>query len=364
MKTDKKHIISEELLAAFEEGKTNAEETMRILESIAGDVDMQEEYVLSRRLDAIMGYENEDIDIIPALAMAADSEGNLCDFQCEMFILERRGIEFDASSLPEEAKVNRWLRDKGTPLHSIGRLLEQRDLIVMRRYRAEMKDIVRAINAGHDVIAVVDNNILKGAGEGSNEISYHAVVVTDISDSGVTVYNPAEGDTPVIYSEPVFEEAWVKAKSYMAKVKGKDFDYNPHPVDLEDVELSSDLIDLREAIAENAHEIWADKRQEEGWTYGKFRDDEKKLNPDMVPYSLLPESEKEYDRRMAMDTIKLMKKLGYDIVRHRDTPAHKELMRKINNEDWAGVCKCGADIFPDQKYCPQCGRKLEWKDFL
>ena len=55
-----------------------------------------------------------------------------------------------------------------------------------------------------------------------------------------------------------------------------DLDYNPRPIDLEDVELSTDLIELREAIAENAHEVWADQRQEEGWTYGPQRDDEKK----------------------------------------------------------------------------------------
>jgi ryanodine receptor 2 len=33
----------------------------------------------------------------------------------------------------------------------------------------------------------------------------------------------------------------------------------------------------------------------------------------MVPYSQLPEGEKEYDREMAMKTIKLLVKLGYKI---------------------------------------------------
>ena len=362
MKTNKKHNISEELLAAFEEGKTNAGETMMIIKQIAGDKDLQEEYILSRMLDASMGYDDEDTDIIPATAMAADSDGKLCDIQCELYIMKKRGILFDISALPEEARTNRWLHDKGTPLHSIGRLLEQRDLIVLRRFRAEPEEIVRALNAGHNVIAVVDNNTLEG--KESDDIAYHAVVVTGISESGMELYNPAAGETPVSYPAPLFEEAWRKAKSYMAKVKGKDYDYNPHPIDLDDVELSSDLIDLREAIAENAHEVWADQRQEEGWRYGERRDDEKKLNPDMVSYSMLPESEKEYDRRMAFDTIKLMKKLGYDIVRRNDTSVHKELMRKINNEEWAAVCKCGANIFPDQRYCPQCGRKLAWEDFM
>lgn len=150
----------------------------------------------------------------------------------------------------------------------------------------------------------------------------------------------------------------------MVRVKGRDFDYNPQPIDLDDVELTLDLIDLREAIAENAHEVWADQRQEEGWTYGPERNDHKKQHPDMVPYSMLPESEKEYDRRMAFDTIKLMKKLGYDIVKRSDTKIYKNLMHRLQNIDNVGKCKCGADIFRDQIYCSTCGEKLDWKDFF
>lgn len=91
--------------------------------------------------------------------------------------------------------------------------------------------------------------------------------------------------------------------------------YIPKPIDISDVELTEDLAELREAIAENAHEIWAENRMAEGWTYGPVRNDELKQHPDMIPYSQLPESEKEYDRQMAMKTIKLLVKLGYDLVK-------------------------------------------------
>jgi hypothetical protein len=37
----------------------------------------------------------------------------------------------------------------------------------------------------------------------------------------------------------------------------------------------------------------------------------------MVPYSKLPESEKTFDRDMAMNTIKLLKKLGWDLVKRK-----------------------------------------------
>ena len=53
-------------------------------------------------------------------------------------------------------------------------------------------------------------------------------------------------------------------------------EYIPKPVDLSDVELPDYLTELREAIAENAHDIWAEARLKEGWSYGPKRDDDAK----------------------------------------------------------------------------------------
>lgn len=362
MGANRKTKISEELLAAFDEGRTSAEETQQVLEGLAHDEDLQEEYMLSRQLDAVMGLDMEEPETLPMTALAAESEGNLCDLQCEQYILRQRGISFDTSTLTEEALNNRWLREKGTPLHSIGRLLEQRDLIVLRRFGAEVSDILRAIKASHDVIVVVNNNKLNG--DESSKISYHAVVVLSVDDSEVRLYNPAAGDTPVTYPLDRFEAAWKDVQSYLVRVKGKDFDYNPQPLNLDDVMLSSDLVDLREAIAENAHEVWADIRQEEGWSYGPERNDAERKHPDMVPYAMLSESEKEYDRRMAFDTIKLMKKLGYDLIKRRDDPGYRELIRRLNSEEPTHTCDCGAAIFLGQIYCFHCGKRLDWKKFL
>jgi len=70
---------------------------------------------------------------------------------------------------------------------------------------------------------------------------------------------------------------------------------------------------LTEKLAENTHDVWAKGRIEQGWKYGKIRDDNNKLHPCLIPYSELPESEKEYDRNTALETIKLIQKLGYFI---------------------------------------------------
>ncbi len=89
--------------------------------------------------------------------------------------------------------------------------------------------------------------------------------------------------------------------------------YTPEPVDTKDIILPEELLELTEKIAENVHDIWAKGRIAEGWTYGEKRNDEKKTTPCLVEYSLLTESEKEYDRNTAIETLKLIVALGYKI---------------------------------------------------
>lgn len=98
------------------------------------------------------------------------------------------------------------------------------------------------------------------------------------------------------------------------KMKNKDNTYKPQPLDISDVVLSEELKNLTELLAKNVHDIWAENRIEQGWTYGEKRDDDKKQHPCLVPYEELPEEEKLYDRETAMKTIKMIKKLGFQII--------------------------------------------------
>ena len=91
--------------------------------------------------------------------------------------------------------------------------------------------------------------------------------------------------------------------------------YNPNPINTDGVILSEDILNLCEEIAKNTHEVWSANRMADGWTYGEKRDDEKKLHPCLVPYEELPESEKQYDRDTSMQTLKLIVKLGYKIIK-------------------------------------------------
>ena len=89
--------------------------------------------------------------------------------------------------------------------------------------------------------------------------------------------------------------------------------YNPSPEDTSRVELSAEILALSEEMAKNTHEVWAQTRMEQGWTYGPVRNDERKEHPCLIPYEELSEEEKEYDRSTALETLRLIVKLGYDI---------------------------------------------------
>lgn len=91
--------------------------------------------------------------------------------------------------------------------------------------------------------------------------------------------------------------------------------YIPRPINTNDVALPEELTALAEEIAKNVHEVWSEGRMKEGWTYGEERDDLTKHHPCLVPYEQLTETEKEYDRRTSQETLKLILKLGFKIVK-------------------------------------------------
>lgn len=73
--------------------------------------------------------------------------------------------------------------------------------------------------------------------------------------------------------------------------------------------------ELMEQLAERIHDRWAAGRRAALWAYGPQRDDENKLHPCLVAYDKRPDSEKEYDRATARETIQTLTGLGYAIVK-------------------------------------------------
>ena len=313
-----KYQISDELLAAFLDGNTNAEDTMRVLNAAEQDMELQEIIRIASEVDEDMAITIKPT-IIPMTAMAAKKkETYLCDIECEEFVLHQFGIEVTHKSLLDTAYKNCWLKDKGMPLYNIGRLLEKNNLPVSRRYNSTIEEVVRLLSAGNQLIVVVDDTLLGNAQSSANQHPNHAVAISSISveTDEIILFNPNTDEELTKYSISSFMEAWRQSNNYLVVINTTDrFIYEPSPIGLDDVELSEDLSELQEAIAENAHEIWAKNRRDQGWSYGPERNDQKKETPDMIPYCNLPESEKLYDREMAMQTLKLVKKLGFEIVK-------------------------------------------------
>ena len=78
-----KHI-SDEMLAAFLEGKVKGPELAGILKAAQSDTEVREVLDIALRLDD---------DCLPMFQIAAEGGRNLCDVQCEAYILNKLGID-------------------------------------------------------------------------------------------------------------------------------------------------------------------------------------------------------------------------------------------------------------------------------
>ena len=307
------NYISDELLAAYLEGNTNEEETLQVLKALKADPDLRETLDIVCQMDEDE-YPMEDL---PMLQMAAKNGENVCAVFCEVFILHRRGIPYNQEELLAFARLRGWLKTGGTPLCCIGNLLAYSGLLVSRQYDSTLEDIRRALEKNNDVVVGVDREKLYAEEVDLEDLTNHAVVVTHVDKDSVTIFDPYQEPYIERVALPDFMNAWKESHHYMIRVLQSADDYEPHPINVDSVPLDGDLEELEEAIAENAHDVWAKARLKEGWTYGEERDDARKKHPDLIPYSALPDIEKEYDRLMAFNTIKLVKKLGFEIVKKR-----------------------------------------------
>ena len=191
-----------------------------------------------------------------------------------------------------------------------GQSFQDTNLRVFERHTVNPGTVFTSLRKGGIVIPVVNASLFD---ESSKEVTATVVIGANQITDLVSLYVPEAND---IKQFPIdhFVEAWEQAGGFCATAFPDDpSTYSPSLMDLRQVELPDDIDALREALAENSHDRWAIERQSEGWTYGPKRDDAKLESPDMVPYSQLPESEKQYDRLMAVDTLKLLISLGYKI---------------------------------------------------
>ena len=188
---------------------------------------------------------------------------------------------------------------------------ENTQMRVYQRKVANPRTVFRTLAKGGIVIPTVEATLF-----GSEDTTGMAIILLSTNDNHteVTLYNPMAHRSEQLPVDRFFT-AWQAAGGQCTTAFDNDGTYMPKLLDLTYVEIPDDMDDLLEAMAENAHDMWALERQSEGWTYGPERNDQLLTTPDMVPYADLAESEKQYDRIMATDTLKLLIALGYNIVR-------------------------------------------------
>ena len=191
-----------------------------------------------------------------------------------------------------------------------GETFKDTDLRVYHRHTANPQTVFQTLRKGGIIIPTVKASLL---GEYQAEVSATVIISANQITDMVSLYVP-KSDNIQIFPIAAFVEAWEAAGGHCTTAFEHDAKtYMPKTIDLEYVELPENYEQLQELIAANAHDIWALERQSEGWTYGPKRDDSKLETPDMVPYDQLPESEKDYDRKMAADTLRMFVALGYKI---------------------------------------------------
>lgn len=371
--------VSDDLLNRFIDGETTPEETITVLHALNTDKELMKMYISVKRFDAIMSSNEEEI--IPMEKMAAKSEDNLCDILCERYILrnlipgygtildyakEEQSFLNSARSFNERSWIDnnesffqnslekQWLTSQGVALYNVGRIMEGYGLSVTRQFNCDISSLEKYLQCGESIIAIVNEEIL--AGNHGNEMPNHAVCILSIYSDRIILYNPATGNPSDEYSLCLFEQAWNTSKNYVVAANTKERKvYTPHKINLDDVYLDDELEELMEAIAENVHDVWAEKRMSEGYTFGIENNSDISKGPltnkDLVPYSDLPESEKQYDRDIAIQTLKLAKRLGFKVTR-------------TNPEEQYRCPECGKPIELEMSFCPGCGREIQLDDFI
>lgn len=310
--------VTDEIIASFIEGTASKEEVTAVLFAAKHD----------KRIREYLALAAMDTRAFPMMAKAASGpEDDLCTIRCEQYVLQKFGITVSEDDLVKKASGANWLKEGGTPLFRIGCLCADYGLCVCRQYKASLEDIQAAMIRGDEVIVAIDGGEIDGnqivemiEDKYVGQIPDHAIVVLSL-ENDIVVFNPNHGDTPQYITRERFIDAWRDSCFYLVTVNTTDKvadAYNPVPIELGEVELPESLSELTDAIAENNHVVWSRGRMDAGWTYGPTRDDSLKKDPELLPYSALPDDEKHYEKAAAINALKLIVKLGYRI--EKDNP--------------------------------------------
>lgn len=191
-----------------------------------------------------------------------------------------------------------------------GEAFADTDLRVYNRRMANPEAAFPALRKHGIVIPAVKASIFGGT---DDETTATVIVRANQVKKKVSLFNPYEKSVADLNIAD-FVSSWEATGGICTTAFPKDDNlYTPAPISTDNIAIPGGIGGLLEELARSNHDAWALERQSEGWTYGTQRDDDRLETPDMVPYDKLPESEKQYDRIMASQTIKQLIALGYKV---------------------------------------------------
>uniref|UniRef100_A0A0N4ZPH7 Ryanodine receptor 44F n=1 Tax=Parastrongyloides trichosuri TaxID=131310 RepID=A0A0N4ZPH7_PARTI len=158
-------------------------------------------------------------------------------------------------------------------------------------------------------------------------------------DHGKLKYGPPEGFSPIFEAvDKNLEIAEVLSFGDLPKsiycgtsnILNNIEPFVPEPVDISKVTLSSFAVQHQSQFAQNLHELWAMKKISLGWSYAPNRSETLKTHPCLTSFETLPGTEKDYNLKLAIDTMKTIEALGYHMILDKP-PTRMRPIRLPNN---------------------------------
>ena len=345
-------IISDELLALFVEGRTTVEESAAVLAAAKENLDIR--YYIETAIEDGMFFKTKvtenaaskpvcqlyklNIKHLPVMSHAACGVSNDCVVKCEAFVLSLFGKDSKYKKLYRDARHHDWLRKEGTPLYNIGRLLELAQLSVSRRFGGTPDEIQRELNGNCSIIVALNSDRLLNPQSHFSAVCDHAVVVNviDENEGYVELYDPQSGNQTDRYSLETFLRAWKPSKYFFVSIIERGVrPYTPHPEYVAHIKLPEEIVPIADILAENAHEIWAkDRLHEAEAKKAKGKDVNPYDDPFMKPFHELTKQQRKTDYSSALNTIKLLYKLGFSIIKSDTTVFEYQSNKRDKNGNY------------------------------
>lgn len=110
-----------------------------------------------------------------------------------------------------------------------------------------------------------------------HNLGEHDVTAEDIA----RVVHAANRELQIVQGDPVPSPPWEEAPDYQAR---------------EATAGVREVMRNPELTAEQSHQLWMDRMQADGWTYGEVKDPDRKTHPTMLPFGELPAEQQLKDR--------------------------------------------------------------------